>query len=70
MFDIQTTAFLLDTAVQAAEAEAMGPGAAIIPVAVGFVAAMGVCGFFIRYAMKKAEYDRRHDPNRFHQKRR
>ena len=65
MFDIHTTAFLLDTAVQVAEAEAMGPGTAIIPVAVGFLAAMGVCGFFIRYAMKKGEYDRRRDPNRF-----
>ena len=70
MFDIHTTAFLLDTAVQTAEAEAMGPGTAIIPVAVGFLAAMGICGFFIRYAMKKGEYDRRHDPNRFQQKKR
>ena len=69
MLDIQTRAFLLDTAVQATEAETMGPGTAIIPVAVGFLAAMGVCGFFIRYAMKKGEYDRRHDPERFLKKR-
>ena len=67
MFDMQM--FLLDTAVQTAEVEMMGPGTAIIPVAIGFLAAMGVCGFFIRYAMKKGEYDRRHDPERFLKKR-
>lgn len=66
MFDIQTTAFLLDAATQAAEAEAMGPGTAIIPVAVGFLFAVGICGFFMRYAMKKGELDRKgYDPNKF-----
>ena len=60
--------FLLNTAVQAAEA--VGPGTAIIPVAVGFLAAIGVSGFFMRYAMKKGEYDRRRDPDRFKPKKR
>ena len=66
MFDIQTTAFLLDAATQAAEAERVGPGTAIIPVAVGFLFAVGICGFFMRYAMKKGELDRKgYDPNKF-----
>ena len=66
MFDFQTTAFLLDAATQAAEAEQMGPGTAIIPVAVGFLFAVGICGFFMRYAMKKGELDRKgYDPNKF-----
>ena len=64
MFDMQM--FLLDTAVQAAEAEAVGPGTAIIPIAVGFLAAIGICGFFMRFAMKKGELDRKgYDPNKF-----
>ena len=66
MFDFQTTAFLLDAATRAAEAEQGGPGTAIIPVAVGFLVAVGICGFFIRYAMKKGELDRKgYDPNKF-----
>ena len=64
MFDMQM--FLLDTAVQTAEAEAMGPGTAIIPVALGFLFAVGICGFFMRFAMKKGEMDRKgYDPNKF-----
>ena len=66
MFDFQTTAFLLDAAVQVADTEAKGPGTAIIPIAVGFLAAVGICGFFMRYAMKKGEMDRKgYDPNKF-----
>ena len=66
MFDFQTTAFLLDAAAQAAEAEQVGPGTAIIPVAVGFLFAIGVCGFFMRYAMKKGQMDRKgYDPDKF-----
>ena len=57
MFDFQTTAFLLDTAAQTTEK--VGPGTAIIPVAVGFLFAIGVCGFFMRFAMKKGEMDRK-----------
>ena len=57
MFDFQTTAFLLDAAVQT---EQVGPGTAIIPIAVG------ICGFFMRFAMKKGEMDRKgYDPNKF-----
>ena len=64
MLDFQTTAFLLDAAVQAEEAA--GPGTAIIPVAVGFLVAVGICGFFMRFAMKKGEMDRKgYDPNKF-----
>ncbi|WP_405726343.1 hypothetical protein [Anaerotignum sp.] len=64
MFDFQTTAFLLDAATQAPEQ--VGPGTAIIPVAVGFLFAIGVCGFFMRYAMKKGELDRKgYDPDKF-----
>ena len=64
MFDFQTTAFLLDAATQTAEQ--VGPGTAIIPVAVGFLVAVGICGFFMRYAMKKGEMDRKgYDPNKF-----
>ena len=64
MFDMQM--FLLDTAVQAAEAEAVGPGTAIIPIAVGFLAAIGICGFFMRFAMKKGDLERKgYDPNKF-----
>ena len=66
MFDFQTTAFLLDAAVLVADAEAKGPGTAIIPIAVGFLAAVGICGFFMRYAMKKGEMDRKgYNPNKF-----
>ena len=66
MFDFQTTAFLLDAAVQVADAEAKGPGTAIIPIAVGFLAAVGIYGFFMRYAMKKGEMDRKgYNPNKF-----
>ena len=57
MFDFQTTAFLLDAAVQTTEK--VGPGTAIIPVAAGFLVAVGVCGFFMRFAMKKGEMDRK-----------
>ena len=58
--------FLLDTAVQAAEAETAGLGTAIIPIAVGFLAAIGICGFFMRFAMKKGDLERKgHDPNKF-----
>ena len=57
MFDFQTTAFLLDAAAQ--NTEKVGPGTAIIPVAVGFLFAIGVCGFFMRFAMKKGEMDRK-----------
>ncbi len=61
MFDMQM--FLLDAAVQA---EQVGPGRAIIPVALGFLVAVGICGFFMRYAMKKGEMDRKgYDPNKF-----
>ena len=64
MFDFQTTAFLLDAATQTAEKT--GPGTAIIPVAVGFLAAVGICAFFMRFAMKKGEMDRKgYDPNKF-----
>ena len=64
MFDFQTTAFLLDAAAQTTEQ--VGPGTAIIPVAVGFLVAVGICGFFMRYAMKKGEMDRRgYNPNKF-----
>ena len=67
MFDFQTTAFLLDAAAQAAEQ--VGPGTAIIPVAVGFLFAIGVCGFFMRYAMKKGELDRKgYNPDKFGRK--
>ena len=66
MFDFQTTAFLLDAATQAAEAGQMGPGTAIIPVAVGFLVAIGVCGFFMRFAMRKGEMERKgYNPNKF-----
>ena len=66
MFDFQTTAFLLDAAAQVADAEAKGPGTAIIPIAVGFLAAVGICGFFMRFAMKKGEMDRKgYDHNKF-----
>ena len=64
MFDFQTTAFLLDAAAQTTEQ--MGPGTAIIPVAVGFLVAVGICGFFMRFAMKKGEMDRKgYNPNKF-----
>ncbi|WP_458398259.1 hypothetical protein [Anaerotignum sp.] len=63
MFDFQTTAFLLDAA---AQTEQVGPGTAIIPIAVGFLVAVGICGFFMRFAMKKGEMDRKgYDPNKF-----
>ena len=66
MFDFQTTAFLLDAAAQVADAESKGPGTAIIPIAVGFQAAEGICGFFMRYAMNKGEMDRKgYNPNKF-----
>ena len=64
MYDFQTTAFLLDTAAQTTEQ--VGPGTAIIPIAVGFLVAVGICGFFMRFAMKKGEMDRKgYDPNKF-----
>ena len=64
MFDMQM--FLLDAAAQAAQAEQVGPGRAIIPVALGFLVAVGICGFFMRFAMKKGEMDRKgYDPNKF-----
>ena len=64
MFDFQTTAFLLDAAAQTTEQ--VGPGTAIIPIAVGFLAAVGICGFFMRFAMRKGELDRKgYDPNKF-----
>lgn len=67
MFDVQTTAFLLDAAAQTAE-QAEGLGVKVIPMAVGAVVAILICGFFMRYAMKKGEYDRMHDPDRYKRK--
>ena len=64
MFDFQTTAFLLDAAAQVADAEAKGPGTAIIPVAAGFLVAVGICGFFMRFdvAREQGSYSRRNWP--------
>lgn len=66
MLDFQTTAFLLDAAAQTAEA-AIEPGAALtlIPIAVGTICGIGVAGYFMHYAAKKGDRDRRNDPNRF-----
>lgn len=66
MFDFQTTAFLLDAAAQTAEtAIEEGAPLTLIPIAVGTICGIGVAGFFMRYAAKKGEQDRRNDPNRF-----
>lgn len=65
MFDLQTATFLLDTAVQSAEAIPEGAPLTLIPIAVGTICGLGVAAFFIRYAAKRGEQDRRNDPNRF-----
>ena len=65
MFDWQTTAFLLDAAAQAEGSVPEGAPLTLIPIAIGTICGLGVAGFFMRYAMKKGEQDRRNDPNRF-----
>lgn len=65
MLDYQTAAFLLDAAAQTAEAIPEGAPLTLIPIAIGTICGLGVAAFFIRYAAKRGEQDRRNDPNRF-----
>lgn len=56
-------AFLLDAAMQTAEAAAEtaehGPGTALMPMAAGLLAALALMAFFMRFAAKKGEMDRK-----------
>lgn len=61
--------FLLDTAVQAAETAERGPGAQLIPVAAGFLLALAIVAFLMRFAAKKGELDRKYDRHRFDNRR-
>lgn len=60
------TMFLLEAVAQTAEQTVeRGPATLLIPVALGLLVALAICAFFMRYAAKQGEWDRRHDPNRF-----
>ncbi|MBQ7757970.1 hypothetical protein [Anaerotignum sp.] len=66
MFDFQTTAFLLDATEQTLETALEGGAAlTLIPVAAGTIVGICVVGLFAKQVMKKGDYDRRHDPNKF-----
>ena len=66
MFDFQTTAFLLEATTQALE-ETLEGGAALtlIPVAIGTICGIAVCGGLMHIASKKGAEARKNDPNRF-----
>ena len=57
MFDIGTTAVLLDAAQDLNEALQGGAALSLIPI--------GIAGFFAHHFMKKGDEARRNDPNRF-----
>lgn len=64
---------LLDAAVQAAETAAetaeRGPGTALMPMAAGLLAALALMAFFMRFAAKKGEMDRKYEKHHFDKKR-
>lgn len=59
------TAALLDAAVQTAETAERTPGVALMPMAAGLIAALALMAFFIRFAAKKGELDRKYDKHTF-----
>lgn len=61
-------AILLDMAVQTAETAERGPGTALMPVAAGLLAALALMAFFMRFAAKKGELDRKYDKHKFDKK--
>ena len=65
MFDIGTTAFLLDTAQDLNEALQGGAALSLIPIGVGTIVGIGLAGFLAHHFMKKGDQARRNDPNRF-----
>ena len=60
MFDIGTTAVLLDAAQDLNEALQGGAALSLIP-----IVGIGIVGFFAHHFMKKGDEARRNDPNRF-----
>ena len=63
MFDIGTTAVLLDAAQDLNEALQGGAALSLIPIGIGTI--IGIAGFFAHHFMKKGDEARRNDPNRF-----
>ena len=63
MFDIGTTAVLLDAAQDLNEA--LQGGAALSLIRIGTIVGIGIAGFFAHHFMKKGDEARRNDPNRF-----
>jgi hypothetical protein len=62
MFDIGTTAVLLDAAQDLNEAL---QGGAALSIGIGTIVGIGIVGFFAHHFMKKGDEARRNDPNRF-----
>ena len=65
MFDIGTTAVLLDAAQDLNEALQGGAALSLIPIGIGTIVGIGIVGFFAHHFMKKGDEARRNDPNRF-----
>ena len=62
MFDIGTTAVLLDAAQDLNEALRGGAALSLIPIGIGTIVGFGC---FSHHFMKKGDEARRNDPNRF-----
>ena len=54
-------AILLDTAIQTAETAERGAGTQVMPIAAGLLAALALMAFFMRFAAKKGELDRKYE---------
>ena len=65
MFDIGTTAVLLDAAQDLNEALQGGAALSLIPIGIGTIVGIGIVGFFAQHIMKKGDEARRNDPNPF-----
>ena len=55
MFDIGTTAVLLDAAQDLNEALQGGAALSLIPIGIGTIVGIGIVGFFAHHFMKKGE---------------
>ena len=59
MFDIGTTAVLLDAAQDLNEALQGGAALSLIPIGIGTIVGIGIAGFFAHHFMKKGDEARR-----------